>query len=160
VARALGGVPSWAGSGATLAGRVPAVAHSTAPGAAGAASGGVRLLLRLEGLAMFAVALAAYAQFGVGWSLFALLFLLPDAAFLAYLAGPRAGALAYNATHSDLGALALLAAGVLLGWPAASAAALIWFAHIGLDRALGFGLKYASGFRQTHLGVLGPADPW
>jgi len=33
--------------------------------------------------------------------------------------------------------------------------ALIWFAHIGIDRALGYGLKYTSGFKDTHLGRLG-----
>ena len=30
---------------------------------------------------------------------------------------------------------------------------LIWFAHIGFDRALGYGLKFPLGFRVTHLGV-------
>ena len=35
------------------------------------------------------------------------------------------------------------------------AAALIWIAHIGLDRALGYGLKYATGFGDTHLGHIG-----
>ena len=40
------------------------------------------------------------------------------------------------------------------------AVALVWCAHIGFDRALGYGLKYAAGFRETHLGRLGRADPW
>lgn len=124
--------------------------------------GGVRALLRLEGLAVFGVALAAYAQLGQGWSFFAALFLLPDLALLAYLAGPRAGAIAYNATHAYLGALGLLAAASYPGFdsPVALGVALIWLAHIGMDRALGYGLKYAGGFRHTHLGMLGRADPW
>ncbi len=134
--------------------------RSAATFAPGAAIGGVRWLLRAEGLAVFSVALAAYAQSGAGWGLFAALFLLPDLAFAGYLASPRAGALAYNATHTYVGALALLAAGLILAMPTALAAALVWCAHIGLDRALGFGLKYAGGFRQTHLGLLGRADPW
>jgi hypothetical protein len=33
--------------------------------------------------------------------------------------------------------------------------AMIWLAHIGFDRALGYGLKYASGFGFTHLGRIG-----
>lgn len=127
---------------------------------AGSAGGGVRTLLRMEGLAVLALATAAYAQFGAGWGWFALMFLLPDLSFLAYLAGPRAGAAAYNAAHSYAGPLGLLALGVLGAQPGLLAIALVWCAHIGFDRALGYGLKYASGFGQTHLGRVGRADPW
>jgi hypothetical protein len=133
--------------------------HDT-PREVGSATGSVRLLLRAEGLAVCAAAVVVYAQFGLGWGTFAALFLLPDLAFAAYLAGPRAGALAYNATHSYVGAAALLALGLVVAWPVGTALALIWLAHIGLDRALGFGLKYAAGFTHTHLGRLGRADPW
>lgn len=137
----------------------PAVrqAAATAPGSA---SGGVRLLLRAEGLMVLAASVAAYAQFGAGWGWFAALFLLPDLSFGAYLAGPRWGALAYNAAHSYLGAVGLLAVGVLGASPLLLAAALVWCAHIGFDRLLGYGLKYSAGFGHTHLGRLGPRDPW
>jgi hypothetical protein len=127
---------------------------------AGSASGGVRLLLRAEGLAVLAASVAAYAQFGTGWGWFAALFLLPDVSFLAYFAGPRAGAWAYNAMHSYLGAVALLAVGVLGGMPMLLAVGLVWCAHIGFDRLLGYGLKYSAGFGLTHLGRLGRKDPW
>lgn len=129
----------------------------------GSVGGGVRLLLRLEGLVVLAGAVAAYAHYGAGWGWFAALCLLPDLSLLAYLAGPRAGAAAYNAAHSYVGALALLVAGVLGGPGLALPAALVWCAHIGFDRMLGYGLKYASGFGNTHLGRLGRpgrADPW
>ena len=126
----------------------------------GGASGGVRLLLRAEGLMVLAASVAAYAQFGAGWGWFAALFLLPDLSFAAYLAGPRWGALAYNAAHSYLGAVGLLAVGVLGGSPLLLATALVWCAHIGFDRLLGYGLKYGAGFGHTHLGRLGPQDPW
>ena len=59
-----------------------------------------------------------------------------------------------------IGALALLALGVLAAMPTALAVALVWLAHIGFDRALGYGLKYAAGFDRTHLGRIGQADPW
>ena len=131
--------------------------RTVAPGSVG---GGVRLLLRLEGLAVLVMAAAAYAQFGAGWAFFAWLFLLPDLSFLAYVAGPRVGAAAYNAAHSYAGALGLLALGVLAAMPLALAAGLVWCAHIGLDRAMGYGLKYATGFGDTHLGPAGRADPW
>ena len=55
------------------------------------------------------------------------------------------------------GALAVLTAGVLLSAPVAVSAGIIWLAHIGFDRALGYGLKYAAGFTFTHLGVIGHA---
>jgi hypothetical protein len=134
-----------------------AAPRTLAPGSVG---GGVRLLLRLEGLAVLVMAAAAYAQFGAGWAFFAWLFLLPDLSFLAYLAGPRTGAMVYNAAHSYAGALGLLALGVLGAMPLALAAGLVWCAHIGLDRALGYGLKYSEGFGSTHLGRVGRADPW
>jgi Domain of unknown function (DUF4260) len=119
-----------------------------------AVSGGVRALLRLEGAALLAASVALYAQLSGDWEQFAVLFLVPDASLAAYLFGPRAGAAAYNALHATPAALALAAAALLLHAPLALAAALVWLAHIGLDRALGFGLKYASGFRDTHLGHL------
>ncbi len=118
------------------------------------------MLLRLEGLAVFVAAVAAYAQFGAGWGWFALLFLVPDLSFFACLAGPRVGAAAYNAMHSYVGALALLAVGGLGVMPLLLAMGLVWCAHIGCDRALGYGFKYAAGFRETHLGRLGRKDPW
>jgi hypothetical protein len=31
------------------------------------------------------------------------------------------------------------------------AVALIWFAHISMDRTVGYGLKYPTSFKDTHL---------
>jgi len=118
--------------------------------------GGVRILLRLEGLAVLGVALTAYSQTGAGWRLFAILFLVPDLSVLAYLAGKRAGAIAYNTAHCYILPLALVGAS-LFGYSELEPYALIWIAPIGFDRALGFGLKYSSGFGHTHLGLLGRA---
>ena len=123
-------------------------------------AGGVRGLLRLEGTVVLGVALAAYAQFGAGWGVFALWLLAPDLSLLGYLAGPRVGAALYNAAHSYVGPVLLLALGVFAALPWAVAGGLIWLTHIGLDRALGYGLKYAAGFAFTHLGRIGRADPW
>lgn len=117
--------------------------------------GGVRTLLRLEALALLLVALALYARMAGDWWLFAKLFLIPDVSFAAYLFGPRVGAIGYNAAHSTTGPLALGAAALALDQPIALAVALIWLAHIGFDRMLGYGLKYASGFSDTHLGRIG-----
>ena len=99
--------------------------------------GAVRGLLRLEGLMLLAASVALYARLQGEWLLFAELFLVPDLSFAAYLFGPRAGATAYNATHSTIGPLVLLSAGILAAVPMAAPLALIWLAHVGFDRALG-----------------------
>jgi hypothetical protein len=112
---------------------------------------------RLEGLALLAVSVLAYARFGEGWLLFAVLFLTPDLSFFGYLAGPRIGAWAYNLAHSLIGPLLLAAAGGLTGDELFVALALIWLAHIGFDRALGYGLKSSDSFSVTHLGLIGAA---
>ena len=112
---------------------------------------------RLEGLALLAVSVLAYARFGEGWLLFAVLFLTPDLSFFGYLTGPRIGAWAYNLAHSLIGPLLLAAAGGLTGDGLFVALALIWLAHIGFDRALGYGLKSSDSFSVTHLGLIGAA---
>ena len=118
-------------------------------------AGGSRIVLRFEGAALFCAASVAYWWQGGGWLLYAVLFFTPDFSFVAYLAGPRLGALAYNALHATLGPLALAAAGLYFAVPTALLVAMIWLAHVGFDRALGYGLKYASAFADTHLGRIG-----
>ncbi len=118
-------------------------------------AGGVRLALRAEGLALTVATAWLYAHFGFSWSLFAALFLAPDLGFIAYLLGPKWGAAAYNAVHATVAPLALGGASLALQAPLGEAMALIWLAHVGFDRALGYGLKYSSGFGDTHLGRIG-----
>ena len=69
--------------------------------------------------------------------------------------GPRPGAIIYNIFHTTIGPLLLAVYGVLFGELFAQILACIWLAHIGLDRAIGYGLKYATDFRDTHLGRIG-----
>jgi hypothetical protein len=70
---------------------------------------------------------------------------------VGYLAGPSIGAVAYNAFHSYPLPAALGLAGLVAGGPLAVSVALVWFAHIGMDRLMGYGLKYPTGFKNTHL---------
>ena len=121
----------------------------------GAARGAVRTTMRSEGLALLAAAAALYWRVGGDWRQFALLFLAPDLSITGYLFGSRAGAIAYNTAHSTLLPLALAATGVAMSVPQMVQIALIWLAHVGFDRALGYGLKYGAGFRFTHLGRIG-----
>lgn len=121
----------------------------------GEVTGGVRVILRLEGLVVLAAALLAYSKFGNSWTVFAIYFLVPDISFLGYLIGPTVGAVAYNFAHSYIGAVACLTAGLLLSIPLLLTIGLIWCSHIGFDRALGYGLKYQAGFSFTHFGRIG-----
>jgi hypothetical protein len=123
--------------------------------AAPAVAGAPRVLLRLEGLFVFVLSIALYWRVGENWWLFAALFLAPDLSFLGYLAGPRVGAIAYNAVHTTAGPVLLALIGFLISYPPAVAVGLIWLAHCGFDRALGYGLKYDAGFGFTHLGRIG-----
>jgi len=83
------------------------------------------------------------------------LLLIPDLSMLGYLFNPRVGAVSYNVVHSYFLPLALAAIAVLLNRTDDIRYLLIWTAHIGLDRFLGYGLKYPTAFGDTHLGMLG-----
>ncbi len=113
---------------------------------------GPGLLLRLEGLAVLGASLVFYGLLGGGWWWFVLFFLVPDVSMLGYAAGKRVGAVCYNIVHTYALPLALGAGAALLASRTMALAALIWLAHIGMDRMLGFGLKYQMGFRDTHIG--------
>jgi hypothetical protein len=110
-----------------------------------------RLLLHVEGAVVFAAATVLYFHEGYAWWLYLVLALAPDLSMLGYLAGPRAGATAYNAAHTFALPVGLAVLGVLVDADGLVAVTLIWIAHIGADRALGYGLKYPSAFRDTHL---------
>ncbi len=111
-----------------------------------------KVWLRLEGAILMLGSAVAYFALGGHWLLFALLLLTPDVAMLGYLFSKRSGAHVYNLFHSYPLPAALLAFGFFAGQPLMGSVALIWFAHIGLDRMIGYGLKYSSGFKDTHLG--------
>jgi hypothetical protein len=115
----------------------------------------LNLTVRLEWVVVAVAAIAFYAAGGSSWWLFVLLILAPDLSMLGYLAGPRVGAISYNALHILISPVLLLLAGHFGGSAIATAIALIWIIHIAIDRALGYGLKLPSGFQDTHLGRIG-----
>src|SRR5271165_7189513 len=118
------------------------------------AGSSVQILLRLEGMAALALSAVFYARTGASWWLFAALWLTPDLSMLGYLGGPKLGARIYNAIHSYVTPATLAVVGLLLGSSVLLPYALIWINHIGVDRLLGYGLKYPQGFKFTHLGKL------
>lgn len=97
------------------------------------------------------VAVAGYVLLDGGWLLLALLFLLPDISMVGYLWGPGPGASVYNLGHTSLAPATLLAVGWFTDGLLAVEIGLVWSAHIGCDRLLGFGLKRPTGFGDTHL---------
>lgn len=113
------------------------------------------VLLKLEGLAVFILALVIYWQQSFGWTLFWSTVLLPDLALLGYLVNAKVGATAYNIMHSKLLPSALAVVAIVSSNALFSTLALIWFVHIGVDRMLGYDLKYPEGFKITHLGTIG-----
>lgn len=113
-----------------------------------------KLLLHIEGGIVFLAACVLYQHLQGSWLWFALLFLVPDISMLGYLAGKRAGAIAYNFFHTYTVPISLLLALWLLGKASCIWLALIWIAHIGFDRLLGYGLKYEISFKDTHLSRL------
>jgi hypothetical protein len=131
------------------------MSDAVAKAANGEVTGGVRIMLRLEGLTLFLGMVLLYAVWGRSWWIFALLFLVPDLSFIAYLADAKSGAVVYNAAHSYMLPVALMVLGFALPEPLTLSIAMIWLAHIGFDRALGYGLKYRAGFGFTHLGRIG-----
>ncbi len=117
--------------------------------------GGAAPWLRVEGAAVFLLCVVTYAHLGASWGLAALLFLAPDLSMAGYLAGPRVGARSYNLAHSYALAVGLGLLAQVLDQSLLLALALILAAHIGFDRALGYGLKLPEGFHATHLGRIG-----
>jgi hypothetical protein len=110
-----------------------------------------RLLIRLEMIIGFGLTLLLYERHHGSWALFIILFFVPDLSLLGYLAGNRIGAACYNALHTLVLPVLLAAYGVLWEHPLAVLLALILAAHIAGDRALGFGLKYPTGAKETTL---------
>jgi hypothetical protein len=121
----------------------------------GIVAGTPRRWLRVEAATLLAASLVAYSRTGQAWWLVPLTVLVPDLTMIGYLGGPRLGARLYNLGHST--PLPAIVVGV--GWwqdkSLPAALGLVWLAHIGLDRLLGYGLKYPDHFQHTHLGRIG-----
>lgn len=128
-----------------------AVQQSVKTGVAGHISG-ARILLGVEGLAVLLLCIFMYSRVSGDWLTFALLFFVPDLTFIAFGLGARAGTIAYNLMHTYTAPLLLAGVSLLLDNQTGVALALIWAGHCGMDRAVGYGLKYVTGFKDTHLG--------
>lgn len=116
--------------------------------------------MRLEGATLLISTLILYAATGRSWWVVATVVLLPDLFMVGYLGGTRLGALMYNIAHATPAPALLAGLGSWQQWQSLVAVALVWLAHIGLDRLMGYGLKYSDHFQHTHLGWIGHrSDP-
>lgn len=112
---------------------------------------------RIEGMLVFVAAVSMLLPYIDSWpyAVLLLVFFAPDLSFIAYLAGPRIGAMAYNAVHLYGFGAALFAVGMIGDINRLTVLGLLWLGHAGFDRALGYGLKEEGAFTQTHLGPIG-----
>jgi hypothetical protein len=117
-----------------------------------------RRWLQIEGLAVLVAAGLAYGRLGGDYLWLIPALLVPDLAIAGYLAGPRIGALTYNFVHNWALGLAVVAAGLGLGVAPLTLAGLVLVGHTGMDRSVGYGLKFLSSFHDTHLGRIGRAS--
>lgn len=108
-------------------------------------------LLHFEGLAVLGVSLYFYAFFEYSWILFLVLLFAPDLSMLGYVFNNKIGSVTYNVFHTYSVAIGAVVLGVFLSSELVVAIGLIWNAHIGFDRMLGYGLKYPTHFKDTHL---------
>lgn len=114
-----------------------------------------RTWLRAEGLAAFLAGLAIFGAAGGPWLLVVPLLLVPDLSMAGYFRGPRLGALTYNVVHSWATSLPLLGLGLWSGTAWLTIVGAVLVAHVGMDRAMGYGLKLPTSFQETHLGRIG-----
>ncbi|MCI0583467.1 MAG: DUF4260 domain-containing protein [Chloroflexi bacterium] len=115
----------------------------------------VRRWLRAEGVVAFIGGIALWLILDQPWPLFVVLLFVPDVSMLGYVSGPHAGAIAYNVAHNWATAGGLLLLGFVAEVGALILAGTVLLAHVGIDRALGYGLKYPTSFQDTHLGRIG-----
>ena len=112
-------------------------------------------VLKLEEAALWLLSILVFAQLEFSWWWYPLLLLLPDISMVGYLSGPRPGAIIYNFWHHRLTALSIFAIGFWSDSQWLMLARCILFGHIAMDRIFGYGLKFSSGFQDTHLGKIG-----
>ncbi len=109
------------------------------------------ILLKLEDACLLIASVLLYQHLHFSWLVFGALLFVPDLSMLGYLINPRIGSALYNLGHTLTVPALLLLIAFLTHRSLFTMIALIWTAHIALDRALGYGLKYPAHFKDTHL---------
>jgi len=115
----------------------------------------MKALLKIEEAAIFVLSIFLFNLLPFAWWWFPALLLLPDSAMVGYILNPKIGAYVYNLFHHRLTAAVVACYGLSSGNVYWQLAAIILFAHIAMDRLMGYGLKYEDSFHHTHLGMTG-----
>ncbi len=115
----------------------------------------MKTILKLEELAMFLLGIYLFSLLDFAWWWFLVLFFVPDIGMIGYLFGSNTGAGIYNLWHHKGLAILLGVIGLILNDQILQLTGIILFSHASFDRILGYGLKYKSGFKLTHLGEIG-----
>lgn len=110
-----------------------------------------KILLQLEGAAILLLSLYFYSYNQFSWLLFFVLLFVPDISMIGYLFNNKVGTVLYNLFHTYSLPIGAVILGVLLSSEVVLEIGLIWSAHIGMDRMIGYGLKYSTHFKDTHL---------
>ena len=111
----------------------------------------VKAILELESWFIAGASLLAYIYLKGNLGLLIVFFMLPDISMVGYLKNKTMGSIVYNAVHNYALVLALIIAGFILNIKPLIFAGLILSLHICVDRFFGFGLKYRTGFEDTHM---------
>jgi hypothetical protein len=112
-------------------------------------------LLKLEELAMLGLSIYALILMDVKWWYYILLLLGPDVSMIGYIFGNRIGAFSYNLFHHKAVAIAFFVIGMAANIHLMKILGIVLFGHSSMDRIFGYGLKLHSGFKHTHLGIIG-----
>lgn len=115
----------------------------------------MKTIIKLEELGLFILGIYLFSLLNFEWWWFLVLILAPDLAMLGYLFGNKSGAFFYNVFHHRGIAILVYILGCYLKMELLQLIGVILFSHSSMDRIFGYGLKYESGFKYTHLGEIG-----
>ncbi|PGK37518.1 hypothetical protein CN907_16445 [Bacillus anthracis] len=108
-------------------------------------------IVHFEGLVVFLAAIYTYSLYEFSWIIFLVFLLAPDLSMLAYRINNQVGANIYNLFHTYIISILIVIIGVYFKVDTVIMIGLIWTAHIGMDRMFGYGLKYETDFKDTHI---------
>jgi hypothetical protein len=115
----------------------------------------MKTILKLEELGLFILGIYLFSFLNYQWWWFLVLILAPDLSMFGYLFGNKSGAFFYNVFHHKGIAILFYILGFYLKIEIIQLSGIILFSHSAMDRIFGYGLKYESGFKYTHLGEIG-----
>jgi Domain of unknown function (DUF4260) len=115
----------------------------------------MKSIIKLEEFGLFLFGIYLFNQLDYAWWWFLVLILTPDFSMIGYVFGNKSGAFLYNLVHHRGIAILIYLTGIYFSNHLIQLTGIILFAHSSMDRMMGYGLKYETGFKFTHLGEIG-----